>query len=98
MPMGNGQLFLPVKAAIRKEIGKQAGDFVNVILYANETPLEIPEEIMLCFENEPKQAYENFMHLTEGEQKAYLDWIYEAKKEDTKARRVVEMMDRLLKN
>jgi hypothetical protein len=28
MPMGNGHLFLPVKAAIRKQIKKQEGDWV----------------------------------------------------------------------
>ncbi|MEY3398621.1 MAG: hypothetical protein RL220_1215, partial [Bacteroidota bacterium] len=27
MPMGNGQLFLPVKADIRKKIGKKEGDW-----------------------------------------------------------------------
>ena len=32
MPMGNGKLFLPVKAAIRKKIGKNAGDFVRIKL------------------------------------------------------------------
>ncbi len=38
MPMGNGKLFLPVKAEIRKKIGKNAGDYVDVILFAdNET-------------------------------------------------------------
>jgi len=97
MPMGNGQLFLPVKAEIRKKIGKQAGDYVKVVLYADESPLIIPEEILLCFENEPKTAYETFVRFTEGEQKAYLGWIYAAKKEETKARRIIAMMDQLLK-
>ncbi|MEO1053604.1 MAG: DUF1905 domain-containing protein [Bacteroidota bacterium] len=30
MPMGNGTLFQPVKAAIRKKIGKEAGDHVQI--------------------------------------------------------------------
>lgn len=96
MPMGNGKLFLPVKAEIRKKIGKKEGDYVKVTLFSDETPLEIPEEILQCFENEPKKAYETFLDFTEGEQKAYLDWIYEAKKEETKAGRIVKMMDRLI--
>ena len=95
MPMGNGQLFLPVKAAIRKKIGKHAGDYVHIILYADASPLGIPEEIILCFGNEPQQAYATFMRFTEGEQKAYLDWIYAAKTEETKANRIIKMMDRL---
>ena len=41
----NGQLLLSVKAEIRKKINKQAGDYVHVILYPDNEPLEIPEEI-----------------------------------------------------
>ncbi len=95
MPMGNGKLFLPVKAAIRKKIGKQEGDMVHIILYADESNLEIPEEIMECFNNEPKEILENFLAFPEGQQKAYIDWIYEAKTEETKARRIVEMIERV---
>lgn len=98
MPMGNGKLFLPVKAAIRKQINKQAGDFVSIILYKDDVPLSIPDEIIVCFKNESPKAYENFMEFTEGEQKAYLDWIYAAKKEETKADRIVKMIDRVIKN
>lgn len=95
MPMGEGKLFLPVKAGIRKAIKKQAGDSVHIVLYADASPLEIPEDIVACFLDEPKRVYETFLDFTEGEQKAYLDWIYEAKTEDTKAERILRMMDRL---
>lgn len=98
MPMGNGKLFLPVKAQIRKKIRKEAGDWVKVVLYSDESPLEIPEEIIACFKNEPQKIYETFLSFTEGEQKTYIDWIYEAKTEDTKADRIVKMMDRLQRN
>ncbi len=67
MPMGNGKLFLPVKAAIRKIIGKQAGDFVSIKLYKDETHITIPDEIVECFKNEPPIAYENFLNFSEGE-------------------------------
>lgn len=97
MPMGNGKLFLPVKAAIRKKIKKEAGDFAHVVLYADEAPVEIPEEILLCFENESTSVLETFQQLTDGERKAYLDWIYEAKTDATKANRIVKMMNKLAK-
>ena len=97
MPMGNDRLFLPVKSAIRKKIKKQAGDHVKIILYADNTALKIPEEIINCFNNEPKKILDTFLSFTEGEQKSYLDWIYAAKTEDTKAHRIVQMMDRLQK-
>ena len=97
MPMGNGKLFLPVKAAIRKIIGKQSGDYVHIILYADSSSLEIPEEIVACFKNEPKNLIDTFLAFKQSEQKAYLDWIYEAKTEDTKANRIASMMTRLQK-
>jgi len=95
MPMGNGKLFLPVKAAIRKKIKKEAGDWVNVVLFLDETPVVIPDELMECFQNEPAAALESFKKLSDGEQKAYLDWIYSAKKEETKAVRIVRMFEQL---
>jgi Domain of unknown function (DUF1905) len=61
MPMGNGKLFLPVRAEIRKAIGKKEGDTVQVILYADNSGIEIPEEFLLCLEDEPaaKQFFLN---------------------------------------
>ncbi len=97
MPKGNGKLFLPVKAEIRKKISKSAGDYVKVILYTDESPVEIPNEIIECFKNEPQKTYVTFTSFTEGEQKTYLDWIYSAKTEETKADRILKMMDRLQK-
>lgn len=67
MPMGNGLLFLPVKAEIRKKIKKQTGDKVHVILFADNDPLEIPEELLVCLQDEPA-AYSFFQSFTESEQ------------------------------
>lgn len=97
MPMGDGQsLFVPVKAAIRKKIGKQAGDYVRIVLYPDHSELEIPEEILDCFANEDPALFETFKSFTQGQQKAYLDWIDAAKREETRVNRIVEMMERLV--
>jgi hypothetical protein len=95
MPMGTGQLFLPVKAEIRKKIGKKEGDWVIVELYADNSALAIPEELIDCLKDEPK-AYANFMKLGEGAQKEYRDWVYSAKKDETKVARIAKMIDMLL--
>lgn len=97
MPMGNGQLFLPVKAQIRKKLKKEAGDLVHVILFADESPVTTPQEILDCFELESQATLDTYLSFTEGERKAYLDWIYGAKKEETKAERIAKMMERLEK-
>jgi hypothetical protein len=96
MPMGNGKLFLPVKAGIRKKIGKKEGDLVKVILYADPDPPEIPGELLLCLKEEPR-AYKTFLSFTESEQKAYIDWIYSVKKEETKVERMATTINRLFK-
>ncbi|WP_202619524.1 YdeI/OmpD-associated family protein [Flagellimonas algicola] len=98
MPLNNGHMFLPVKAAIRKIIGKWPGDYVKVVLYLDEDPIQIPEDIMECFRQEPASLLLTFQSFTEGQQKAYLDWIYAAKKEDTQADRIALMMHKLSKN
>ncbi len=95
MPMGNGQLFLPVRAEIRKKIGKKEGDWVNVILFSDNGPAEIPEEFMLCLLEDPV-AHKAFIGLSDGQQKKLIDWIYSAKTDDTKIERMAETMNRLV--
>lgn len=95
MPMGNGHLFLPVKAEIRKKIRKNEGDWINVILFADDAPAEIPEELLICLKNE-LDAYDKFIKCSDGEQKAFIDWIYSAKKEETKVQRIVDTLKMLV--
>lgn len=96
MPIGNGNLFLPVKAEIRKKINKKEGDKVHVVLYLDNEPLVVPEEMLLCLRDEPL-ALKFFNSLSESEQKFYIQWIYSAKKEDTKVDRMVKTINRLAK-
>ncbi|PKV67245.1 DUF1905 domain-containing protein [Pontibacter ramchanderi] len=97
MPKGDGQLFLPVKAEIRKKIKKEAGDWVQVTLYADNTPQEASEELLLCLQDEPA-AYQNFLKCTDSEQKAIVDWIYTAKNDEIKVERIVQTIQKLLRN
>jgi len=94
MPMGNGKLFLPVKAAIRKKIGKQAGDYVMVTLFEDKNPAEVPEEFLQCLIDDPI-AYKTFLGYTDGQQKEFIDWIYSAKTDDTKVERIAATLKKL---
>ena len=96
MPMGNGHLFFPVKAELRKKLGKQAGDWVHIVLFPDHDGIEIPEEFLICLKDEPK-AYKIFLSYTEGEQKAFMDWIYAAKKEETRIERMAVTINKVLK-
>ena len=93
-PMGNGSLFFPVKAEIRKKIKKEAGDRVHIVLFADHLPTEIPEELKHCLKDVP-DAYEVFTSYTNGEQKTIIDWIYSAKTDQTKVERIVKTIDRI---
>jgi hypothetical protein len=47
------EIFSAVKAEIRKKIGKKDGDWVHVVLYADNRPTEIPEDFFLCLQEDP---------------------------------------------
>ncbi|MFK5972125.1 MAG: YdeI/OmpD-associated family protein [Flavobacteriaceae bacterium] len=80
-----------------KKIKKLAGDYVHIILCADDSLFEIPIEIIDCYKNEPKTVLETFLSFTEREQKIYLDWIYNAKTMETKVDRIVQMLNPLLR-
>jgi len=96
MPMKNGNLFLPVKAEIRKKIRKAEGDWVHVQLYPDNQPVEISEEFQLCLIDEPN-AYKIFMSYSDSEKKAFIDWIYSARREETKIDRITKSISKILK-
>ncbi len=96
MPMGDGHLFLPVNAQIRKKIKKESGDTVEVILYTDLEPLDIPEEFLMCLKDEP-EANKFFKSLSESEKKFYIQWIYSAKKTETKISRMATSINKLKK-
>ena len=91
MPMGDGKLFLPVKLEIRKKIRKNEGDTVHIILFLDEDPIEVPEEMMLCLRDEPT-AFNFFNSLSDSEKNACINWIYSAKKEETKVNRLARII------
>ncbi len=84
---GSEQLFLPIKAEIRKKIKKQAGDYVHIVLYPDNEPLEVPEELLLCLQDD-SEASQFFHSLNETEQQKFVKWIYSAKTDQTKVDRM----------
>lgn len=95
-PVRGGRFFLAVRTEIRKAIRKKKGDTVHIILYSDHSITEIPIELILCLENEPR-LHKIFNSYTDSERKAFVDWIYAAKKEETKIRRIDTMFKKLEK-
>jgi hypothetical protein len=97
MPMKGGNLFLPMNAAARKAIDKQAGEYVEVTLYIDDDPVEIPVDLLACLEDEPK-AHNFFNKLTDTDKQNYIDWIYSAKKDETRVMRMAKSIEKLINN
>jgi len=92
----DGMYFFPVKAEIRKQIKKQAGDYVQLVLFEDTTVFKIPEELIECLKIE-NDAYLKFMQLKENHQKEFINWIYAAKREETIAQRINSTIDKVMK-
>ena len=93
-PMSDGLFFLPIRTEIRKKIGKEAGETIEVILYPDHEPVKAPKELLECLADDPA-ALKFFNTLTDSNKKYYIEWIYSAKRVETKANRIAKTMDRL---
>jgi len=96
MPMKDGNLFMPVRAEIRKKIKKQEGDYIHVILFQDSEAHEVPLDLLVCLQEEPA-ALKFFNSLSESERRLYILWISSAKKEETKIYRIAKSINKLLK-
>lgn len=94
MPFGNGQLFLPVKAEIRKTIKKEAGNRVLIILFDDAMTTAIPEDIMSCLKDAPL-AWKRFNEMSNEEKQRHINDILEAKTQDMQVKKIVMMIENL---
>ncbi|WP_316840450.1 YdeI/OmpD-associated family protein [Pedobacter gandavensis] len=96
MPMKKGVLFLPVKAAIRKEIKKQEGEHVRVCLYPDSDPkLEIANEDFIdCLKDEPA-AWAAFKKLPASKQEECFTWLLDSPVLQTRIQRMADAITNL---
>ncbi len=90
MPMGQGQRFLPVNAALRKQLGKQAGDIVQLQLFAVEDVAEpgiALADFIECLAEVPA-ALRAFQELGPTQQQAWLRWVNEVRTDQQQISRV----------
>ena len=89
LPLGNGHLFMAVNLQLRRKIDKHAGDTVHIVIYNDDLPTMIPEELALCM-NFEDGVMDKFQFYSDGEKKAFVNWIYSAKTEQTKIDRIAK--------
>jgi hypothetical protein len=91
-----GEFLLGLSRAVREATGVEAGDIVDVELVLDTAPreVEVPPALAdaLSGDQEASAAYD---HLAFSHRKEYARWIEEAKRDETRERRVAEALEML---
>jgi hypothetical protein len=87
---------IPVSAAVRAAAGVSAGDVLLVGIAVDAAPREVavPDDLTAALAGDPAAAG-FFTGLAPSHKKAYVTWIEEAKKPETRAKRVADAVVKL---
>ncbi len=94
LPMGSGNFIIPLKADIRKALGKRKGAIVSVKLEEDKRPVALNSEFMQCLADEPA-ALDYFNSLAGSHRNYFSKWIDSAKTNETKAARIARAVNAL---
>jgi uncharacterized protein YdeI (YjbR/CyaY-like superfamily) len=91
-----GNFLLPLNRGNRAMAGVSAGEVVEVAIERDDDPrvVEVPDDLAAALEGE-EAASEAFAGLSYSHQREYVEWITEAKRPETRARRVAQAVERL---
>jgi hypothetical protein len=89
-----GEFMVGLNKEVRTGAGVQAGDTVSLQLTLDTQPrtVEVPSALAEALESDP-EAKATFEGLAFTHRKEFARWIEEAKREETRARRVTEALD-----
>ncbi|MCC6760196.1 MAG: DUF1905 domain-containing protein [Chitinophagaceae bacterium] len=94
MPMGEGEMILPVNANMRKQLQQPVGATIQVRLSKDDTELSIAADLLACLEDEP-EAMAFFQSLAASHRKYFSKWIDDAKTDATRTKRLVQAVEGL---
>jgi hypothetical protein len=89
-----GEFLVGLNREVREGAGVGAGDKVDVTLALDTKPREVdvPEDLAAALAAEPK-VKERFDALAFTHRKEFARWVAEAKREDTRQRRIAQALD-----
>ena len=97
MPMGDGNFILALKAEVRKALHKSAGAMLHAKLEEDtDFKIEIPADLQECFDFEP-ETWEFFNSLPKSHRDYFIKWIDSAKTSETRAKRIVNTVNAMLR-
>ena len=97
MPMGDGNFIMALKADIRRALHKNAGAMLHAKLEEDlDYKVEIPPDLQECFNFEP-ETWDFFNSLAKSHREYFIKWINEAKTSETRAKRIVNTVNAMLR-
>ena len=97
MPMGDGKFIMELKADIRRALHKNAGAMLHAKLEEDlDYKVEIPPDLQECFNFEP-ETWDFFNSLAKSHREYFIKWINEAKTSETRAKRIVNTVNAMLR-
>lgn len=94
LPRGDGTHYMAVNKEMQQGAGAAPGDTVQVILEPDtaKRTVEVPADLKKALTGTAKAA---FAGLSYSHQKEFVDWIEQAKKPETRARRIEKTLEKL---
>ncbi|MDO5502504.1 MAG: YdeI/OmpD-associated family protein [Actinomycetia bacterium] len=85
-----------ISKANRAELGVQIGDEITALIELDETPreVEVPADLAVALGQDPEAA-RAFAGLAFTHRKEFAQWVGDAKREDTRTRRVAQTLEML---
>ena len=82
---------------IRKKLGKTFGDTIDIKLWEDkeERIVLVPDDVLILLDQNEK-AKELYEKMSYTHKKEYIRWIEDAKKEETRERRKIKMIEMIL--
>ena len=98
-PMGTGSHVLGIRKELRNKMGISFGEMVTVKLESDLEPrtVTIPEDLEVLLNQEP-ELKKRFQKMAYTHQKEYVQHLEEAKKPETRHRRLTKTIEMLRKN
>jgi hypothetical protein len=96
MGMGGGRVCMGVHKATRQAAGVDIGDRVKVEVQRDDRPreLSVPDDLATALAGDAS-ARAAFEKLSFTHRREYVEWVTGAKRDETRARRIAETLDRL---
>jgi hypothetical protein len=84
--------FLPINRQLREAAGAAAGDTVDMELELDPKPriVRLPKDLAAALDAEARASFDRMSY---SHRKEYVDWIKEAKREDTRRRRIAKAVE-----